>query len=216
MARGLPGDDELAGAEVVVLNGGPFPGGGQGDRLRAFVEEGGGLLVVLGERSSVPSVHQEFLPATVGAVSEAGGERRLGFVDYDHAIFEDFRGPRSGDFSQAVFYRTRTLTVTDGQVLARFDDGSPALVEGRRGRGRILVWASGLDRFWNNFALQPIYLPFIHRATRYLGDAGRCSRGTWPARPSTFPVWPRRRVRGRFRKARWRWSREEDRSRWIR
>ena len=172
VARGLPGDDELAGAEVVVLNGGPFPGGSQGDRLRAFVEEGGGLLVVLGERSSVPSVHQEFLPATVGAVSEAGGERRLGFVDYDHAIFEDFRGPRSGDFSQAVFYRTRTLTVTDGQVLARFDDGSPALVEGRRGRGRILVWASGLDRFWNNFALQPIYLPFIHRATRYLGGRG--------------------------------------------
>ena len=172
VARGLPGDDELAGAEVVVLNGGPFPGGSQGDRLRAFVEEGGGLLVVLGERSSVPSVHQEFLPATVGAVSEAGGERRLGFVDYDHAIFEDFRGPRSGDFSQAVFYRTRTLTVTDGHVLARFDDGSPALVEGRRGRGRILVWASGLDRFWNNFALQPIYLPFIHRATRYLGGRG--------------------------------------------
>ena len=134
VTRGLPGDSDLLGAEVVILNGGPFPGGSEGDRLRAFVEGGGGLLMVLGERSSVPSVHQDFLPATVGAVSEGGGQRRIGFVDYDHAIFEAFRGPRSGDFSQAVFYRTRLLTETDGQVLARFDDGTPALVEAQRRR----------------------------------------------------------------------------------
>lgn len=172
VTRGLPGDDELSRSEVVILNGGPFPGGGEGDRLRAFVEDGGGLLMVLGERSSVPSVHQEFLPATIGAVSEGATERRIGFVDYDHAIFEAFRGPRSGDFSQAVFYRTRLLTETDGQVLARFDDGTPALVEAQRGRGRVLVWASGLDRFWNSLPLQPIYLPFVHRVTRHLGGRG--------------------------------------------
>lgn len=172
VARGLPADDELSGTEVVVLNGGPFPGGSEGDRLRAFVEDGGGLLVVLGERSGVPSVHQDFLPATVGPVSDGDGERRIGFVDYDHAVFEAFRGPRSGDFSQAVFYRTRLLTETDGQVLARFDDGAPALVEARRGRGRVLVWASGLDRFWNSLPLQPIYLPFVHRVTRHLGGRG--------------------------------------------
>ena len=172
VTRGLPGDSELPGTEVVILNGGPFPGGSEGDRLRAFVEDGGGLLMALGERSSVPSVHQEFLPATVGAVAEGAGERRIGFVDYDHAIFEAFRGPRSGDFSQAVFYRTRSLTETDGQVLARFDDGTPALVEGRRGRGRVLLWASGLDRFWNDLPLQPVYLPFVHRVTRHLGGRG--------------------------------------------
>ncbi len=172
VTRGLPGDDELSRSEVVILNGGPFPGGSEGDRLRAFVEDGGGLLMVLGERSSVPSVHQEFLPATIGAVSEGAMERRIGFVDYDHAIFEAFRGPRSGDFSQAVFYRTRLLTETDGQVLARFDDGTPALVEAQRGRGRVLVWASGLDRFWNSLPLQPIYLPFVHRVTRHLGGRG--------------------------------------------
>ena len=181
--RGLPGDDELSRTEVVILNAGPFPGGSEGDRLRAFVEEGGGLLMALGQRSSVPPVHQEFLPATVGSVSEGGGERRVGFVDYDHAVFEAFRGPRSGDFSRAVFYRTRLLTETDGQVLARFDDGTPALVEAQRGRGRVLVWASGLDRFWNNLPLQPIYLPFVHRLTRHLGGRGEVL--TWHLAGST-------------------------------
>ena len=172
VARGLPGDDGLAATDVVVLNGGPFPGGSEGDRLRTFVQAGGGLLMALGEQSGVPSVHREFLPATVGAVTDADQGRRIGFVDYDHAIFEAFRGPRSGDFSQAVFYRTRLLTETDGQVLARFDDGTPALVEAQRGRGRVLVWASGLDRLWNNLVLQPIYLPFVHRVARHLGGRG--------------------------------------------
>ena len=172
LIQGAPSESQLAASDVVVLNGAPFPGGSAGDRLRAFVEEGGGLLFALGQRSTVPSVHAEFLPATVGPVTEGTGERRLGFVDYDHAVFEAFMGPRSGDFSQASFYRTRRLDVTDGRVTAQFDDGTPALVEGRRGKGRILIWASGLDRFWNNLALQPVYLPFVHRVTRFLGGRG--------------------------------------------
>lgn len=172
LVRSVPDEAALAGTEVVILNGGPFPGGRAGDRLRTFVEGGGGLLFVLGERSAVPAVHAGFLPAAVGAVVEGDGERHLGFLDYDHAIYEAFRGPRAGDFSRASFYRTRALTVTDGRVLARFDDGSAALVEGRRGTGRILVWATGLDRFWNNLPLQPVYLPFVHRVARYLGGRG--------------------------------------------
>ena len=172
VARAVPDEERLAETEVVILNGGAFPGGSAGDRLRAFVEDGGGLLFVLGERSTVPAVHADFLPATVGGVVEGGGERHIGFVDYDHAVFEAFRGPRSGDFSRALFYRTRALTVTDGQVLARFDDGSAALVEGRRGQGRVMIWATGLDRFWNNLALQPVYLPFVHRVTWHLGGRG--------------------------------------------
>ncbi|MDE2761390.1 MAG: BatA domain-containing protein [Gemmatimonadota bacterium] len=172
LLRGAPGGSQLESADVVVLNAAPFPGGEAGDRLRGFVKDGGGLLVALGRRSSVPSVHADFFPATIGPVSEGGGERRIGFVDYDHAVFEAFLGPRSGDFSRAAVYRTRRLDVTDGRVIARFDDGSPALVEGRPGKGRVLVWATGLDRFWNDLPLQPVYLPFVHRMTRFLGGRG--------------------------------------------
>lgn len=173
VARGAPSADALAASDVVVLNGAPFPGGDAGTRLREFVEDGGGLLVALGERSRTPAAHADFLPAAVGRPFDmAGGELRLGFVDYDHAVFEAFRGARSGDFSRAAFFRARALEVGDGRVLARFDDGSPALVEGRRGAGRVLVWATGLDRFWNDLPLHPVYLPFVHRVVRHLGARG--------------------------------------------
>ncbi|MGI9625639.1 MAG: BatA domain-containing protein, partial [Longimicrobiales bacterium] len=174
VVRNPPTAGQLVGTSAVVLNGAPFPSGDAGSRLREFVDEGGGLLMVLGDGTRVPADQADFLPVTVGAVSDAGREpRRLGFVDYDHAVFEAFRGARSGDFSKAAFYRSRALTAAEtGRVLARFDDGSIALAEGRVGRGRVLIWATGLDRFWNNFPLQPVYLPFIHQLATYLGGQG--------------------------------------------
>ncbi len=53
-------------------------------------------------------------------------------------------------------------------VLARFDDGSPALVERRVGSGRVLLWGSSLDLEWNDLAVKPIFLPFVHQLARYL------------------------------------------------
>ena len=54
------------------------------------------------------------------------------------------------------------------QVLARFDAGAPALLERRTGTGRVLLWASTLDLAWSDFPLKPVFLPFVHRAARYL------------------------------------------------
>jgi hypothetical protein len=51
-------------------------------------------------------------------------------------------------------------------TLARFDGGMPALVEGTVGRGRVLVLATTLDLFWNDLALKPVYLPFVHQMAR--------------------------------------------------
>ena len=186
--RNAPSAAELSLADAVILNGGPFPAGDAGTRLREFVEEGGGLLVVSGERSRIGADQVATLPATVGQVVDAGPEPlRLGFVDYDHAVFEAFRGARSGDFSRAGFYRSRALTLAEGgRALARFDDGSVALAEARVGKGRVLVWASGLDRLWTSLPLQPVYLPFVHQIATYLGGHGEIP--SWHEAGSTVDV----------------------------
>jgi hypothetical protein len=90
-------------------------------------------------------------------------------MDYGHAIFEPFRAPRSGDFSTARFYSYRTLgAAKDASVLARFDTGEPALVERSAGRGRVILYASTLDLSWNDLALKPMFLPFVHQLGRHL------------------------------------------------
>jgi len=84
-------------------------------------------------------------------------------------VFEPFRAPRSGDFAAARIYGYRSVEpVPSAQVLARFDAGAPALVERRTGTGRVLLWTSTLDLAWSDFPLKPVFLPFVHRAARYL------------------------------------------------
>jgi hypothetical protein len=127
----------------------------------------------LGPQAAWPASAAAFLPATpAGSVDRArGGAGTLGGLAYGHAVFEPFRAPRSGDFSAARFYGYRTVTpATEAQVLARFDDGAPAVVERTVGRGRVILWTSTLDLFWNDLALKPVYLPFVHQLARHLAD----------------------------------------------
>jgi hypothetical protein len=84
-------------------------------------------------------------------------------------VFEPFRAPRSGDFSAARFYGYRAVTTQPGaNILARFDDGAPALVERKVSNGRVLVWASSFDIAWNDLAVKPVFLPFVHQMARHL------------------------------------------------
>jgi hypothetical protein len=165
-------DDVLARTRVVILND-ASPSEAVSTRLLRFVQGGGGLLVVLGPQAVWPANAADLLAATpAGSVDRSRGTAgALGGVEYGHAVFEPFRGPRSGDFSAARFYTYRSITpAKDAQVLARFDDGAPALVARTVGRGRVLVWASTLDQFWTDLALKPVYLPFVHQMVRFLAD----------------------------------------------
>jgi len=172
-------EDVLSDTEVVVLHGVPLDGA-SAEVLRGFVADGGGLLVAPGEGGSWPASSADLLPGSLGTAEDRSAEvgGRLGFLDYDHPVFEAFAGPRRGDFTGARFFRARTFTAGDSaRILARFDDGSPALVESGVGRGTILVWTSTLDSYWNDLALQPVYLPFVHRLVEHL--AGRPDALPW-------------------------------------
>jgi hypothetical protein len=164
--------DVLAQTRLVVLND-VSPGESVVARLKTFVEAGGGLLVAHGSQAAWPAASAEFLPATVAASVDRsrGTAAALGGLQYGHAVFEPFRAPRSGDFSAARFYGYRSATpAKDAEVLARFDDGAPALVARSVGRGRVLVWTSTLDLFWSDLAIRPVYLPFVHQMARHLAD----------------------------------------------
>ena len=168
-AEALTADDLQPGA-IVVLNDVQVSSGGA-ERLLRHVERGGGLLIIAGQRGTWPQDRAAAVPALPGeAVDRTRGQAgRLVGLEYGHPVFEPFRAPRSGDFSAARFYGYRAMTMQPGaSVLARFDDGAPALVERRVGSGRALVWASSLDLEWNDLAVKPIFLPFVHQLARYL------------------------------------------------
>jgi hypothetical protein len=170
---------DLEGTDAVILNDVQVDGA-SAERLRAFVEEGGGLLIALGEQGGWPDSAADMLPGVIGPVQDRlqGRGSRLGYLEYGHAVFEVFAGPRSGVFTGARFFRARAFEPAAGAtVLARFDDGSVALTEVRPGLGRLLVWTSTLDAYWTDLALQPVFLPFMHRLAEHLG--GRAESSPW-------------------------------------
>lgn len=161
-------DEALARARVVLVHDVALADAAA-TRLARFAEQGGGVLLVAGSRAAWPDAAK--LPANIGGpVDRSRGDAgRLGGIEYGHAVFAPFRAPRSGDFSTVRVYGYRRLTAAPGtQVLARFDDGQPALVSGTVGRGRVMVWGSSLDLAWNDLALKPVFLPFVHQAIRSL------------------------------------------------
>ena len=164
---------DFDGRSLIVLDEVTPPAGAVGARLRAVLGGGAGVVIVPGEgrAETWPAEWRSLVPAEIGRVvdrtADAGGT--LASVDYASPVFELFNAPRSGDFSTARFYRYRALSpAANAAVLARFDDGTPALVERAVGDGKLVVWASSLDAYWTNLPLQPVFLPFVHQLGKYV------------------------------------------------
>ena len=167
-------DADLRQASVVFLNDIQVPDE-LADRLSRFVVAGGGLFVAAGPHATWPVRVAGTLPGLPGHPIDRTmtTPSRLGGLEFSHPIFELFRAPRSGDFSAARFYGYRGVQQPTGQILARFDDATPALMESRdraAGGGRVLLWNSTLDLEWNDLAVKPVFLPFIHTVAKYLAD----------------------------------------------
>ena len=178
---------DLDGVSLVVLNDTAFPAGALGSDLRAYVENGGGLLVALGElarpggwRNADASALVPAFGGNEGTPIDRSADSGGAMASYDrtHPVFEVFRVPRSGDFTAASFYRYWPLEAgSDDLVLAGFDDGSPAVVARNVGAGRVIVWPTSLDTYWNDLVTQPVFVPFIHSATQFV--AGYREAASW-------------------------------------
>ncbi|HYK22216.1 MAG TPA: VWA domain-containing protein, partial [Pyrinomonadaceae bacterium] len=159
------------------------------DALTRFVEGGGQMIVATGPRTQADSFNtslQGIAPATLReAVQTKTGESvAITDVKFDHPIFEVFQ--ESGRLASAnVIGYFRSEPRANAAVLARFEDGSPALVESRTGKGRVLLFTSSLGPSWNDLPLTPLYLPFIHQMVRY---AAAREENSWHRLGQTFTV----------------------------
>ena len=158
---------------VVVLSDSTSLSTQADEALTRFVNQGGGVFVVLGDRTPLTGTAAALLPGKLSGSVERmrGGGSTLGFLDHSHPIFDDFKDPRNGNFSPVRFFKSRGLAPepTD-KVLARFEDGAAAMAERAVGSGRVIAFASTLDGAWNDFPTKHLFLPLMHEAVRYLGQ----------------------------------------------
>ncbi len=169
----------LAGAALVVLWDMPPAASFASGALGEWVRGGGGVVVLASRRypANVPS--SALMPAAVKGSADRLADRggTLGDVRLDHPLFVAFRDAPAA-LSAARFLRyPRFEPAVGSEVLARFDDGSPAVMERREGRGRIVLVGTPLDTRSGDFPLQSSYLPFLQRLVLY--TSGRDATTLW-------------------------------------
>lgn len=190
---------------IVVIGTDGLSGSGRA-RIAAFVENGGGLLLATGPGID-PRLVRDLLGESVALGVEMPEEtapdavHRLAVTDPRHPVFRPF-GDLVATLGQVRFTGTTRILpagpadVPAGagsppRVLARFDQGDPALIEYDRGVGRALVLASDLGLAWNDFPRRPGFVPFVQEVVRYLAGPAELRRDLLPSEvPGGIPRSP--------------------------
>jgi hypothetical protein len=76
-------------------------------------------------------------------------------------------------------------TDLDALVTARFEDGSPAMVEHRYRSGRVAMLATTIDDAWTDLPYQPVFVPFVLDTLARL--AGRADHAIEPYEGVSLP-----------------------------
>ncbi len=154
--------------------------------LQRFVSNGGGLIIFPGPTSDANyySTDPDFaslLPATLGAAVETSkGQSALHWQSdhYEHPLTELWNDADSGNLGAIQVSKHFPLTVktpadakaTPPQVVVRYSDGSPAVVEGTVGKGKVLIFSSTATTEWTNLPIHPSFVPLLARVVSRLSN----------------------------------------------
>lgn len=135
------------------------------NRLKAYMNEGGTVLDVVTSPGKAETLAR--LAGVPAWEVEAGSVPRdvmLGEIAFEHPIFAPLAGPQFNDFTKIHFWKYRRLksgALGDARVVARFENGDPAVVEKPVGAGRLVVLASGWNPVDSQLARSSKFVPLM-------------------------------------------------------
>jgi hypothetical protein len=181
-ADGLSAID-LASFDVVVLANVRAPSEVEAERLTEHVARGGGLLIAAGENLDAFGYRgrlSKLLPALPR--SSAPVQPALGISRSEGASSELMPSGGAGLETARTSKRLLLESPQDGsRTLLSLSDGTPLLVSGTYGRGRVALLATTLDDDWSDLPLTPGFLPLVHGLVRGLAAVDALPRGPHPA-----------------------------------
>ncbi|WP_437205822.1 BatA domain-containing protein [Planctomicrobium sp. SH664] len=152
----------------------------QGELLRQFVMQGGGLVIAPGDQTEAAEWNQlslqTLLPASLGEIQseqqpEGGHGVTVDPLSLQAGWLSPFRQSEAVDFHRARFSKWWELKAQNEgaseegsrpQILASLSNGAPWLVSRSLGRGSVLQFAVPLDADWSTFPARSDFVPFLH------------------------------------------------------
>jgi hypothetical protein len=153
--------------DVLVISGTTPPVSAHAS-LRDFVSAGGFLVEVA--TSSADAALLQTLTGIPGITVKDGDAnddyRMLADVKIEHPLLKSFADPKLRDFTKLRFWKHREIEIKDAggklETLASFDNGHPAILSARIGKGTLIVMASGWHPGDSQFALSTKFVPLLY------------------------------------------------------
>jgi hypothetical protein len=185
--------EEIGSYDVVLINDVPRLSDRVRDRMDELRKTGQGQVVILGTNVD-QGWWNSYAKFPVQAskkmfVEKERGKSSFSLTTYDrnHNIFTAFEKSTKLALSNAQFFAlVQTQPKQGATVLAKFEDGSPAIIESPKEDRGMLVFASTVDNSWNDLPLRPSFLPLFHEMVRYVSRYSE-TRG-WYALGEGVPV----------------------------
>lgn len=178
--------------------------------LRSYVADGGSLVIFPGSQAD-PSRWKQvsdwstLLPASLGPVRvvEEGKPVAWQSRDFEHPVTALWNDPAQGSLGsvKAIQYFPLVLqeaasgTSKDGEplgqkpaVIARLEDGEPAVAEWSFGKGRVVLFNSTATPESNNLPLHPAFVGLMQRLMGYLKSSDQARLVLSPGEPFVMPV----------------------------
>lgn len=147
--------------------------------VASFAEAGGGVFVILGDRTDAAAwnrTSKKWMPAAIR--DQVMGDAKV--QPSDHPALRLFRD------TAARFPRYWRLT-PDAEPMLTLTNDAPLLVEKAFGRGRVVASAAPFDASWeSNLVRLPDFVPLVHELAHYLAGGWLSNANLAPGEPIVF------------------------------
>ncbi len=199
VSYGRLGSIRLVDYDAVILSNFSSMPAGEAEmvRLSDYVRRGGGLMVNSG-RDADSATFNKYLSEMTGVelASEFpteirhGGFYRMSDFDLTHqilSVFDNSSAENQFDFKSYARLKSILRADSSSHLLARYSDGSPALVASKFHTGRVIYFGCDISPEISDISMHPFFVPFMVRSCEYLsadfsGDRDNYFAGDAPRR----------------------------------
>jgi len=149
---------------------------GYEQELEKFVLRGGALFVTLGNQVDAKFYNEKLgniLPVflkSVYQIAKTDEPFRFLIKPSKHPVLKVFKERTLEEMKSIEFQSIYSVEARESSKFTTpivFSNKLPALIESTTGKGKVILFVSSIDRDWNNFPIQPTFLPWIQRWIKY-------------------------------------------------
>lgn len=178
-AEGLLSENLTAYNSVVIINKSRFTGD-ESQKIKSHIENGGGVIIYPGNASSPESFNETLfreldIPAVNGRFGSGSEIYKFDKIDFAHPVFEGIFKPGTGGKNITIespeIKSGLNLTKGNNSVsLVTMNNEKDFLVEYKKGKGRLLVFAVSPDMVNSDYPVKNLFSPITVRSILYLAN----------------------------------------------